>query len=434
MRAILRVLAACAAVVACMALAAPAGAASKTVCASGCAFTEIQKAIDTVPAGFKITIGPGAYYENLVVHKPVTLQGSGNETVLYPGVSKPECEGGTLCGGEASTMILVEADNVTISGMRLQGDNPKLTSGVVRGGEDIDARNGIVTNHLAGVYQNLVVTKVKIVGVYLRGIYASSGGTFKFTLDTVENVQGDSSSIAMFNYGGAGVMANNKVLNANDAISANHSTGTEFKRNVITKSESGVHTDNNGDSGGSADVIQENTVRECKPNGYGIFVFVPYVSATVESNKVIGCAVGLAAFGGAVSGQGPTFSKNSVNGTGAQSSEATYGAYLTTDQLGFASGNLTATLSGNTIQHYDTGMFVTQTSPSPGQPAGGQATVTATPNNSFFSNGTGANGNPGTIVNAKDDWWGCSTGPNSGGRCNSAIGTVDYTPWLATKP
>jgi hypothetical protein len=420
-------------VAACLAVAGPAWAA-KTVCSTGCSTTSIQAAITAASPGATITIGKGNYYENVVVNKPVTLLGSGVETVIYPATSNPVCSPGSLCGGSASNIILVEANTVTIQSLRLEGDNPSLNSGVVIGGKDIDARNGIITNHEAGTYNNLTVSKVKVSDVYLRGIYASSGGTFNLNHDTVENVQGEEASIAIFNFGGSGVMASNKVTSANDAISANWSKGTQFLANRISKSGSGIHTDNNGGEGGEGDVIKGDYVRECKVNGYGIFVLVPYVSATVESNHVSGCSVGLAAYGGAMSGQGPTFTSNSVNGTGAATTGMTYGAYLTTDQLGFAYGNLTATLTGNTLSHFNTGMFVTQTNPTPGQEAGGQATITASPNNSFLANGTGANGEPGTIVNATEDWWGCTKGPNMGGACNTALGTVTYTPWLTAKP
>lgn len=436
MRRSMRAMMACAVVAGCMALTGSAWASTKTVCASGCAFTSIQAAINAASPGATITIGPGNYFENIVVNKSVTLRGSGLETVIYPATSMPVCEPGSLCEGAASNIILVQADNVTITNLRLQGDNPNLTSGVVRGGEDIDARNGIITNHALGTFNNLTVSKVKIVGIYLRGIYASSGGTFNFNHDTVENVQGDESSIAMFNFEGAGSMVANKVTSANDAISANWSRGTQFLSNVIAKSGSGVHTDNNGGSGGSADLIKGNRVRECNSDGYGIFVFVPYVSATVESNRIRGCAVGLAAFGGAVSGQGPTFAGNYVNGSEATTTDpaGTYGAYLTTDQLGFAFGDLTATLTGNTFVHYRTGLLATQTSPSPGQSAGGQATVTASPNNSFLSDTVGANGDTGTTVSAENDWWGCAQGPNASRRCATAVGTVTFTPWLTEKP
>jgi pectin methylesterase-like acyl-CoA thioesterase len=218
MRRTIRVLLVCGMVAACMAVAAPAWAAPKTVCASGCPHTSIQAAINAASPGDTITIGAGSYFENVVVNKSVTLKGSGIETVIYPATSMPVCSPGSLCGGSASNIVLVEADNVTITNLRLQGDNPNLTSGVVVGGEDIDARNGIITNHAVGVYNNLTVSKVKITGIYLRGIYASSGGSFNFNHDKISNVQGEAASIAMFNFGGSGVMANNVVSSANDAI------------------------------------------------------------------------------------------------------------------------------------------------------------------------------------------------------------------------
>jgi nitrous oxidase accessory protein NosD len=411
--------------------------AAPTVCSSGCAYTGIQAAINGAAPGSTITIGPGSYYENVVVNKPVTLRGRNALTVLYPSVSKPVCEGGSLCGGEASNIVLVQADNVTISHLWLRGDNPNLTSGVVVGGEDIDARNGIITDHETGTYNNLTVTGVKVTGVYLRGIYASSGGSFNFNHDTVENVQGSEASIGMFAFEGSGVMERNHVSEANDAISANWSKGIQFLDNVVKRSGSGVHTDNNGGAGGTADVIKGNIVRECKANGYGIFVFVPYVSATVEGNAVNGCAVGLAAFGSAVSGQGATFTANRLSGTGALTANnaPTYGAYITTDQLGFGFGDVTATLTGNVLHGFGTGLLVTQTSPTEGQPEGGQATVHAAGNNSIYGDGTGANGLAGTVLEAQNDWWGCSAGPNAPkASCATALGTTQYTPWLTAKP
>ena len=169
-------------------------------------------------------------------------------------------------------------------------------------------------------------------------------------------------------------------------------------------------------------------MRECNSDGYGIFVFVPYLSPTVEGNKIKGCYVGLGAFGGAVAGQGATFASNSVNGAGATTTDpnGTYGAYLTTDQLGFGSGDLTATLTGNTLVHSGTGMFVTQE-------AGSQATVSAS-GNSFVADGAGAKGDSGTVVNAANNWWACAQGPNMGGHCTTATGTVQFTPWLTARP
>ncbi len=409
--------------------------AMKTVCGKGCAYTGIQAAINAASPGATITIGAGQYEENVVVDKTLTLEGIGKHTVIYPATSTPVCSGGSLCSGAASNIVLVQANDVTLSKLTLEGDNPNLTSGVVRGGKDIDARNGIIENHEAGKYTNLTVSKVSVADVYLRGIYASSGGHFDFTHDTVSNVQGEEASIAMFAFEGEGEMDHNKVTAANDAISENWSKGTRFIDNTITKSSSGVHTDNNGGSGGSADVIEGNKVSECSSNGYGIWVFVPYVSASVHANKVNGCYIGLAAFGGAVAGQGPQFSSNKVDGTGASTTDpaGSYGVYLTTDQLGFEFGDVTASLSSNSIMHTGTGLLVTQSEPTPGQPAGGQATVTVS-GNTIHTNGTGASGEPGTVVEAQSNWWGCKQGPNVGPSCDTAIGTVNYTPWLLSRP
>ncbi|HEX9480838.1 MAG TPA: hypothetical protein VF927_01925 [Solirubrobacteraceae bacterium] len=421
-----RVALACSVFAACLASTGTALGMGKTVCASGCAYTSIQAAINGSAEGATITIAKGTYVENVVVNKPVTLQGSGKETVLEPAVSKPVCVGGSLCGGTASNVILVEADNVTITKLSVEGDNPSLTSGVVVGGKDIDARNGIITNHLVGVFNNLTVSNVAVADIYLRGIYASSGGSFNFNHDMVKNVQAEEASIAMFAFEGSGSMDDNSVTEANDALSANWSKGIEFAGNKVTKSGSGVHTDNNGGSGGSADLIKGNKVSECKLDGYGVWVFAPYVSATLEGNSVKGCAVGLAAFGGSVAGQGPRFAANKVDGTGASASESlTYGALITTDQLGFGFGDVTATLTGNRLKDASTGLFVTQES-------GGQANVTAS-GNAIYKNTAGANGGTGTVVEAASNWWGCQQGPASA-KCNSAKGTVNYTLWLTAKP
>lgn len=426
-----RCMLACGVLAAALISASPALAAKKTVCASGCAYTSIQTAIEAAPESSTVTIGKGTFVENVTVTKPLTLEGSGKATVIEPAVSNPVCSPGSLCEGNASNIILVQASNVTISKLKLEGDNPALTGGVVVGGKEIAARNGIITNHLMGTYNNLTVARVIVDDVYLRGIYQSSGGSFRFERDTVENVQGEEQSIAMFAFEGSGSMDHNRVNDANDAISANWSKGTEFADNKVTNSGSGIHTDNNGGAGGSADLITGNKISECKENGYGIFVFVPYVSPRVSANQVSGCSVGLAAYGGAVAGQGPTFYGNSVSGTGATPTAA-YGVYLTTDQLGYEFGELTATLTQNSIERFGTGILVTQTNPTEGQPAGGQANVTAHLN-TIEKNTAGATGEPGTSVEAQENYWGCKQGPNTP-KCDSATGTVNYTPWRVAKP
>jgi hypothetical protein len=267
----------------------------------GCdSFATIQDGVTAVPAGGTVIVYAGLYRENVTITKALTLNGAGAVSVtLQPAISNPNCGGaggGSLCPG-GSNIILVQANNVTITGMTLDGDNPTLTSGTVVGGADIDARNGIITNHIAGTYNNLEVHHTTVKNIYLRGIYASSGGTFNFHHNTVQNVQASVASIALFDFGGSGIFDNNSVSDANDAISANHSSGCQFTNNTVTTSASGIHTDNSNDGGGTADVISGNTVTNSQAFGYGIWVFVPYKTVAVTNNTVTNVDVGMATFG-----------------------------------------------------------------------------------------------------------------------------------------
>ncbi|MGE5219265.1 MAG: nitrous oxide reductase family maturation protein NosD [Chloroflexota bacterium] len=420
-----------------LAVSTAATAGTLSVCPSGCSYSTIQSAINAAFSGDTVFVGSGTYVENVVIDKPLTLRGAKqNAVIIVPAISNPNpCAGSSLCGGTASNIILVQADNVTLEKLTLDGDNPNLTSGIVRGGADVDARNGIITNYLlSGVASNsLIVSNVTVRNIYLRGIYAASGGSFQFENNVVTNVQGDAYSIGIFNYEGAGVMQDNKVSFTNDAISSNWSSGVQFLGNKISHSASGVHTDNAGIS--APDLIKDNKVEDCLPDGYGIWVFVPYVAPTVQDNAVEGCSVGLAAFGqgAAVTTQ---FIHNEVSRNGALSSKpaSSIGVIVTTDILGYGYTDVSALFTNNEITKFNTGVYVEKHGElfQFKEGGGGQATATFH-NNIIEKNKTGANGMPDTDVNAENNWWGCAAGPNQPG-CDTAIGTVDFTPWLTQEP
>ncbi len=407
----------------------------------------IQHAIDLACPGNTVSVAAGTYREDVVVDRQVTIVGAGQgSTVVQPATSDPNCGGaggGSLCAG-ASVVMLVEADDVTIQDLTIDGDNPTLTSGTVVAGADLDARNGIITNHVAGVFDGLTVHHVEVKNIFLRGLYASSGGTFDFHDDVVDNVQASPASIGIFNFGGSGVMASNTVSHANDAIASNWSTGTQYLNNVVTDSGSGVHSDNNGGFGGSADLLQGNQVSSCTAGGYGVWVFAPYVGTTVDGNTVTGCAVGLAA--ARDSGGAPAtavFTGNSVDG---QSLAGSIGAYVTTDGFGWGSTNVAATLSGNTFANLDYGLYFEQQS-------GYVLTASASCNrivdnatgvysdsaqpvledNLIVGNGVGVSNTSGSPLDAEDNWWGCAAGPGNPG-CDTVSGSVDFTPAAAAAP
>ncbi len=387
------------------------------------AFDNIQQGMNGVSAAGTVNVAAGTYTENLTVNQSLALIGAGESVVtVYPSLSAPNPGGlGSLPPG-SSNMLLVGANDVEVAGMTFDGDNPGLTSGVVVGGADLDARNGIITNHPLGLFNGLSVHDCTVMNIYLRGIYASSGGTFVFDNNTVDNVYGETQSIGLFNFGGSGLFTNNTVTNCNDAIASNHSKGCQFLDNVVSGCGSGIHTDNAGSGGGVADLIDGNQVSNSALYGYGIFTFVPYLVPVVQNNIITNVDVGLTA-AGSYSAVTPQFLNNTVDG---QNKANSTGLYITTEIWGYTSGNVTVLLENNSILNHTDGCYVVAE-------AGFTNTLTLYDNemrgNSNLSVLTSAGAHSaGTFnLNFSGNWWG-STDP---GVVGGAIAvTADYTPWL----
>jgi VCBS repeat-containing protein len=402
-------------------------------------FCSIQSAIDDADTldGHTILVGNGTYVENVVVNKAVELVGeSQTGVVVQPALVNPDCRtggSGSICGGLASNIFLVQANNVTIHDMTLDGNNPNLASGVTCGGEDIDARNGIIENHSAGVFNNLEVYDTTVRNIYLRGIYASSRGNgFNLHHNMVQNVQCEYASIAMMNFGGSGIIANNTIDQANDAINANWSRGTQFLNNTVTNSGSGIHTDNSGSSAGSvADLIQGNTVTcdGLSSSPYGIWTFVTYLAPTVARNTITNCGIGLSAWG-----EGnpvvTLFTNNVV--TGPDTITGTVGAYITTDLISWGYTDVSVRFEGNVITNYDTAIYLTADPQSWNPYAYEAKTIHATFfNNSIYDYHVGLDmGTQGTYnMDASANWWG-SNDPTTVKTAANGGEIADYTPWL----
>ncbi len=385
---------------------------------------KIQDGIDLAPAGGVVHVGPGSYVENLLVNKSLEIAGESQASVtILPDLSAPNpCSTSSMCGGAASNVVLVAANNVKIHDLTIDGDNPALTSSVVRGGADLDARNGIIKNTDA-TYDNLEVYNTTVKNIYLRGIY-STNGSFDFHNNTVSNVQGEGASIAIFAWGGPGVIKDNAVSYANDAISANHSKGIQFVNNTVTYSLQGIHTDNSNDSGGVADLIEGNNI-DCTgvSDGYGVFTFVPYVAPTVNNNTITKCAVGLSAWGEGA----PVITQFTNNVVTGDMSAGSAGVFITTNILGYGYRDISVNFTGNNISGFETGVeFMADAASWDANPF-----VPKTINATFRSNKI--HGNTYDIVQDTNglayntdlslNWWGSACGPDA------VTGDVVYSPW-----
>ncbi len=435
----------------------------------GCS-ASINAAIAAAGAGATITIHHGTYVENVIVNKAITLKGDG-DPVIEPALSDPNCGGAggaSNCPG-ASIVTLVQSDNVTISGLTVDGDNPALHSGVVVGGADIDARDGIEVDPTV-TYHNLTVRDVTVKNIFLRGIQFQVLN-FLIQDDTIRNVQGDvNASVGVLARFSSGTMRDNIASDTPDALNSNWSFGIQFLNNTITRSGSGVHTDNAGGAGGAvSDLIQDNTVKDCTPGGLGVWSFVSYVAPVFENNTVSNCDIGLAAYGTQLPVT-PAFYDNTVRGSGGAS---TVGVLITTNTLGFTTDlPIAVFLANNTITHFGTGIHLQQGTGS-GHPLtallegntvsnngtgidvdAGALTLlnscvqrnttgvlvrnagSATAFTNAFQHNTsfGVNNITGTTVDARLNWWGSAGGPAPSGSGDRISANVNATPFLVQQP
>jgi hypothetical protein len=398
--------------------------------APACAVQTIQQGIDLVDAAGTVHVADGTYIEELIIDKALTLSGeSQNGTIILPATSGPVCTsgGGSICTGGVNA-ILIQSSDVSIDHLTIDGDNPSLTSGVVRGSADLDARNGIIQDHRLGTpFTNLEISYVTVRNIYLRAIYASSAGnTFHIHHNHVENVRGEAASIAIMNWAGSGIFEYNTVDDVNDGIVSNHSMGTTYQYNTITGSDSGMHSDNNGSSGGTADVLQNNTISDCSGTfPYGLFVFASYLDVTVTENTISNCPGAALTFARPANTTSlTTFSQNTVD-------NVAMGIYITTGvDWGWGGTNVTVLFENNTISNTDTGVYFES-----------DATFTLDADlhgNSITSFATAAaatgegTGYTGTYnIDMAGNWWDTRDGAVIATSLDDpAPKVIDFSPWL----
>src|SRR5258708_23612488 len=73
------------------------------VCQRGCAYTQVQRAIDAAAAGDTISVGPGDYAGGITIGKPLTVTGSGPGSTVIAG-------GGPVITVTAGPGVLPPAD------------------------------------------------------------------------------------------------------------------------------------------------------------------------------------------------------------------------------------------------------------------------------------------------------------------------------------
>jgi hypothetical protein len=160
----------------------------------------IQRGINAAAAGDTVNVAAGAFAENLVINKAITVLGAqagANANTRYAsfttGVNGPKANPAVETvitapvvnptGGNpnANDLVRVLASNITLDGLVLDGNNPALPASSVTGnGVNIDARRGIqnsdANNNFVDI-NNLLVENTIIQNFAQRGIELANDST-----------------------------------------------------------------------------------------------------------------------------------------------------------------------------------------------------------------------------------------------------------------
>ncbi len=331
----------------------------------------IQQAVNAAQPGDTILVRADETYTGFTVpaaQTGLTVQKDPNDPagtalpVVYPATSAPNPGGAGALATGASSVVLVQANNLTLKNLLIEGNNPNLTSGVVVGGQDIDARNGIITDYItvATPITGLTVTGVTVQDVFLRGIEAgTTGGTFTITNNTVRNVLGQAgNSVGIINFDGSGTIQGNTVSNCTVGIATQGSSapGTTIRANTISGPvEEGVLVvPSDAPAAGTADLVDGNTIQSgAASDTEGIVDYIPAGASTISNNTITGIAVGISVYGG-VSGNAVQVTGNTVNNQDIGSSA---GVFVTSDQNGTSLGTPNVTVSGGAVRNTTWGVY-----------------------------------------------------------------------------
>lgn len=154
----------------------------------------IQNGIDAATAGDNVNVAAGTYVENVSINKALVVLGPnaglagydlsrGAEAILTADTNDPSTD-------NVEVLVRALADDITIDGMTIDGNNPALgVSAVVINGIHIHARRGITNINLSNtevVIDNLVVRNNILQNFGQRGISQYNGPAAPTTSTLVE--------------------------------------------------------------------------------------------------------------------------------------------------------------------------------------------------------------------------------------------------------
>ncbi|MFP4395810.1 MAG: nitrous oxide reductase family maturation protein NosD, partial [Anaerolineales bacterium] len=225
--------------------------------APACAVQTIQTGVISVTAGGEVNVSAGTYTELISITKRLTLSGE-SDVVIHPAENIPDPS-----DHHRGAIIWVQAPNVTLRDLTIDGDNPAIEGGISVYGADVNAFRGIyLQDHC---YDGLTVEHVTLYNL-ARGINLYCGQDHVIHHNTLYHLGGPSGGehgfgILLMNNTSAQI-TNNHVMTATSAgmfIQNNTSAiDTLISHNAITNVS--VALGWNGLNGGAHGIVEHNHV------------------------------------------------------------------------------------------------------------------------------------------------------------------------------
>jgi uncharacterized repeat protein (TIGR01451 family) len=143
---------------------------------TGARYCSINSAVAAASTGDVLVADAGSYAENVVIDKAVTLRGakagdaagvggtrdpSSGESIIVPATIEP----GLSLSSTSQAVIEIDADDVTVDGFVIDGDNAALASPVALNGANPDVSAGVFARGNGMHLQNLVLRNLTYVGI-----------------------------------------------------------------------------------------------------------------------------------------------------------------------------------------------------------------------------------------------------------------------------